>query len=274
VHCRSSLPFAWTVSVACAVALVGCSGGDDSGKQPVRETASDASLDAPTGDAPPDGPSSDGDAAACAPVDAVCPADGGAGFWWDAGPLGFFCVPTWSEAQNRSLWCAQGPGWQTSIVPSCNGFNLVVVGGADTSYFFEYDTTTGALVGVEYHSLGGITCVAGRPSGITLAGCIDGAVPEIDCSDGTDAQTGAIRDGEVDAPIDSTTDGSLDAAPDVADAMGSCTGEAPDCFGNDLQNCCGNDPSGVAVCQAGQWMCGAVAAPGCNGRSCIGQRDL
>jgi hypothetical protein len=51
---------------------------------------------------------------------------------------------------------------------------------------------------------------------------------------------------------------------------GGCIGTPPNCFGNDLTACCGQDPSGVATCQGGRWMCGSVAAPGCNGTSCFG----
>jgi hypothetical protein len=47
-----------------------------------------------------------------------------------------------------------------------------------------------------------------------------------------------------------------------------CLGPAPDCFGSDLQACCGQDPSGVATCDGAEWTCGSVGAPGCNGASC------
>jgi hypothetical protein len=50
---------------------------------------------------------------------------------------------------------------------------------------------------------------------------------------------------------------------------GQCIGAAPDCFGDDLQECCGQDPSGVATCIGAQWMCGSVGAPGCDGTSCL-----
>jgi len=48
-----------------------------------------------------------------------------------------------------------------------------------------------------------------------------------------------------------------------------CIGAAPACFGNDLSSCCGQDPGGSATCTSGKWMCGASAAPGCNGTSCL-----
>lgn len=53
------------------------------------------------------------------------------------------------------------------------------------------------------------------------------------------------------------------------DGGGTCSGAAPNCFGGDSSACCGQDPSGVASCVGGQWMCGAAPAPGCNGTSCI-----
>jgi hypothetical protein len=49
-----------------------------------------------------------------------------------------------------------------------------------------------------------------------------------------------------------------------------CIGTPPNCFGNDVQSCCGQDPSGPATCQGGQWRCGGAVAPGCSGVSCIG----
>jgi len=62
-----------------------------------------------------------------------------------------------------------------------------------------------------------------------------------------------------------------DGSAGQAGAGGSaeCVGQAPDCFGSNLQNCCGNDPAGIANCENGKWMCFGVAAPGCNGQSCI-----
>jgi hypothetical protein len=62
-------------------------------------------------------------------------------------------------------------------------------------------------------------------------------------------------------------------APDAARDAGSCKGTAPDCFGNDSTSCCGQDPEGVAKCVRGAWLCGAAAAPGCNGHSCIEPAD-
>jgi hypothetical protein len=66
--------------------------------------------------------------------------------------------------------------------------------------------------------------------------------------------------------------------PGPADASASCIGTPPNCFGNDFTSCCGQDPVAIATCScapnpAGQactahWMCGAVAAPGCNGAPC------
>ncbi len=53
------------------------------------------------------------------------------------------------------------------------------------------------------------------------------------------------------------------------DAAAGCTGTAPNCFGNDSTHCCGQDPSGPAVCRGGAWMCGPAPAPGCSGTSCV-----
>jgi hypothetical protein len=65
-----------------------------------------------------------------------------------------------------------------------------------------------------------------------------------------------------DAGVDATgTDASGDAA--------TCTGTRPNCFGNDSNLCCGNDPSGPATCSNGAWMCGSAPAPGCDGTSCL-----
>jgi hypothetical protein len=54
-----------------------------------------------------------------------------------------------------------------------------------------------------------------------------------------------------------------------ADASTGCTGSAPNCFGNDDQACCGQDPSGPATCENGAWMCGSALAPGCSGTKCL-----
>lgn len=52
-------------------------------------------------------------------------------------------------------------------------------------------------------------------------------------------------------------------------AAAGCGGAAPNCFGNDTQMCCGQDPSGPASCVSGAWRCGTSPAPGCNGTSCL-----
>jgi hypothetical protein len=66
---------------------------------------------------------------------------------------------------------------------------------------------------------------------------------------------------------ETSTDGPSDSA--ASDGSGSCTGQAPNCFGNDLHHCCGQDPAGPATCVNGQWMCGSAGAPGCNGTNCL-----
>src|SRR5208282_1375450 len=42
----------------------------------------------------------------------------------------------------------------------------------------------------------------------------------------------------------------------------TCAGSAPNCFGDDDSQCCGQDPSGAATCTGGAWMCGSAKAPG------------
>jgi hypothetical protein len=66
------------------------------------------------------------------------------------------------------------------------------------------------------------------------------------------------------------TDGGSDGGG--ADAR-ACSGTAPNCFGNNASMCCGNDPSGQAVCSGGAWMCDSAPAPGCNGISCLLPQD-
>lgn len=64
-------------------------------------------------------------------------------------------------------------------------------------------------------------------------------------------------------------EGGAGQAGDGAGGAVECAGQAPNCFGADLQTCCGQDPAGPATCENGQWLCFGVAAPGCNGQSCI-----
>jgi hypothetical protein len=69
-------------------------------------------------------------------------------------------------------------------------------------------------------------------------------------------------------PGDASRDGGDSGiAKDASDA--GCSGTAPNCFGNDVQMCCGQDPAGPASCVGGQWLCGTAPAPGCNGTSCL-----
>jgi hypothetical protein len=48
-------------------------------------------------------------------------------------------------------------------------------------------------------------------------------------------------------------------------ASSGCAGEAPECFGTNSEDCCG-DRIADAVCMSGQWMCGDAVAPGCRGK--------
>jgi hypothetical protein len=51
-------------------------------------------------------------------------------------------------------------------------------------------------------------------------------------------------------------------------ADGGCGGTPPDCFGNDINACCGY-PVGHATCQGDSWMCGTSPAPGCSWTTCV-----
>ena len=103
---------------------------------------------------------------------------------------------------------------------------------------------------VSYQSLGNLVSLLG--SIVTAACQPDGGGPD----------AGICRQEQ--------SDGGLDGSG--ADAR-SCSGTAPNCFGNNTSFCCGNDPSGPAVCNGGAWMCGSAPAPGCNGRSCSLPQD-
>jgi hypothetical protein len=89
---------------------------------------------------------------------------------------------------------------------------------------------------------------------------------DIFCAGGP-PDAGSSMDGGSNADAGIRMDG---GASDGGDAgHGGCTGTPPNCFGSDVQACCGNDPSGTASCVGGAWLCGAVPAPGCNGTSCL-----
>jgi hypothetical protein len=99
------------------------------------------------------------------------------------------------------------------------------------------------------------------------------------CSDGTNPCARACVDhacaprGCPDASVPDAEAGATNVGVDAGDAGGAsdagCAGTAPNCFGNDAQTCCGQDPSGRASCVAGAWRCGTAPAPGCNGTSCL-----
>ncbi len=58
--------------------------------------------------------------------------------------------------------------------------------------------------------------------------------------------------------------------PDAgADGPAACAYPRPACFGKDDSMCCGMDPLGLAKCVGTKWMCGASAAPGCDGTKCL-----
>jgi hypothetical protein len=84
------------------------------------------------------------------------------------------------------------------------------------------------------------------------------------------ANGGGVDDASDGSSKETDAKGSHDAS---REAMGGCAGTAPNCFGNDLASCCGQDPSGPATCSGGEWMCGTAVAPGCNGESCSAPED-
>jgi hypothetical protein len=121
-----------------------------------------------------DGP----DAGSCPEtIDTYCAADA-------SSCAGCRCVPDWSTAKDPSQWCLPStPSDRVFVYPQCDGFNLVVVGYADTSTFYYYDPMTLRLVRVEDHGIGGALCVAGQAGSVVpLTDCLDGAAPTSVCT--------------------------------------------------------------------------------------------
>jgi hypothetical protein len=140
----------------------------DAGADVVVDGGGDVTTDAPVdgaGDAPTD-------ALACQPVDRAC-ADGGAS--------GMHCVQSWSAARNPGVWCARFPYGRVFIATACDGFDIVVLGGVDTSMAFYYDPASGQLVGIEASGLGGVRCVAGESPDVPLTDCGDGPLAPAFC---------------------------------------------------------------------------------------------
>jgi hypothetical protein len=106
------------------------------------------------------------------------------------------------------------------------------------------------------------TCTGTPP--VTCDGCCGIKYPADQCVNG--GWTCAPRGGGACIQCDAGVDA---ASGDASSDSGTCTGAAPSCFGNNSSACCGQDPSGSAVCSGGAWMCGSVPAPGCNGTSCL-----
>jgi hypothetical protein len=124
-----------------------------------------------------------GDASSCQSVDEVCAADGG----WN-----YLCVRDWSTAQRPSTWCGGYPNASVVLYPNCGGFNVAVAGPiSDTSTWYFYDVTSGALVGIEFTGNGGASCIAqDTASSLPVAHCFDGSVPVSLCAQSsTDAAT-------------------------------------------------------------------------------------
>ncbi len=106
------------------------------------------------------------------------------------------------------------------------------------------------------------TCAGTPPA--TCDGCCGSKYPADLCVNG--AWTCAPRGGGVCIQCDAGMDA---ASGDASSDSGTCTGTAPSCFGNNSSACCGQDPSGPAVCSGRAWMCDSAPAPGCNGTSCL-----
>jgi hypothetical protein len=98
--------------------------------------------------------------------------------------------------------------------------------------------------------------------------CSDGSNPCVTACVGHQCvERGCPDAGTTDAGGDAGDAGHAGDAGDAGDA--GCTGTRPNCFGNDVTKCCGQDPSGPASCVGGAWECGTAPAPGCNGTSCL-----
>jgi hypothetical protein len=90
------------------------------------------------------------------------------------------CPQTWSEAQNRAVWCGSseagvdpsGPSTTfVTVSTSCMGFDVAhAVRGKDTGRDYYYDHGTGELVAVYRFVSGAISCEAG-PDGFSPPQC-------------------------------------------------------------------------------------------------------
>jgi hypothetical protein len=167
---------------------------------------------------------------------------------------------------NLSQCCGQDPAgdatcengvWMCggAAAPGCNGNSCLNPPDAGT----DMPQTDGGCSGTAPNCFGNDTsqCCGQDPSG--QATCENGAWM---C--GAAAAPGCNGNSCLNPP---------DGGSDMSQADGGCTGTAPNCFGNDTSMCCGQDPSGQATCENGAWMCGAAAAPGCNGTSCLNPPD-
>lgn len=145
------------------------------GADVAHDDASDVSDASDASDASTDGYA---DAAPCPSVAQAC---------GDAANADVGCATTWSTAERPSTWCAKVPYVRVFRATDCDGFNIVVLGSADTSSFYYYDLQSGALVGIEGRGLGGAMCVAGVSPAVPLTDCYEaGAVVTVTCeSDGS-----------------------------------------------------------------------------------------
>ena len=129
-----------------------------------------AGIDVAHGDASAD---RSADAASCPSVAQICA---------DAGSADVGCGTTWSTAEQPSTWGPKDPYVRVFRATHCDGFNIVVLGSADTSSFYYYDLQSGALVGIEGRGPGGAACLAGVSPDVPLTDCYEaGAVVTVTC---------------------------------------------------------------------------------------------
>jgi hypothetical protein len=116
------------------------------------------------------------DAASCATIDEACARDAGSDYR---------CIRDWQTAEKASTWCSAGApgalGASVGVYTSCDGFDIVAVGYADTSTIYYYGASTQALVGIEGRGNGGSRCIGGVSPDVPLTDCFDGAPPASVC---------------------------------------------------------------------------------------------